>query len=91
MGRVRRSRSTAIVRLDADNSLNLDYQIKTLDFLIKTAKETGVVPIYAWVSSGATKAGWDSLAPLGKQIEELGGKIGTHSKYHRIRSGMPEE
>ena len=82
---------TAIVRLDADNSLNLDYQIKTLDFLIKTAKETGVVPIYAWVSSGATKAGWDSLAHLGKQIEELGGKIGTHSKYHRIRGGMPEE
>jgi len=79
---------TAIIRLDADGSSNLEAQIKTLNYLIDLAKETGVVPVYAWVSSGATKAGWQDLAPLGKKIEDLGGEIGTHSKYHRIDKNM---
>ncbi len=82
---------TAIIRLDADGSSNLEAQIKTLNYLIDLAKETGVVPVYAWVSSGATKAGWQDLAPLGKKIEDLGGEIGTHSKYHRIDKNMTPE
>ncbi|MGH7491841.1 MAG: hypothetical protein ACREOO_05555 [bacterium] len=82
---------TAIIRLDADGSSNLEAQIKTLNYLIDLAKETGMVPVYAWVSSGATKAGWQDLAPLGKAIEDLGGEIGTHSKYHRIDKNMNTE
>lgn len=79
---------TAIVRLDADNSNNLDAQIKTINYLVELAKESGVVPVYAWVSSNATKAGWQDLAPWGKKIEEVGGEIGTHSKFHRINKEM---
>ncbi|RIK76290.1 hypothetical protein DCC62_11645 [candidate division KSB1 bacterium] len=79
---------TAIVRLDADNSNNLDAQIKTINYLIDLAKQSGVVPVYAWVSSNATKAGWQDLAPWGKKIEEVGGEIGTHSKFHRINKEM---
>ena len=81
----------AIVRLDADLSAKLDYQQQTFRFLTETAEQTGVQTVYAWVSSGATKAGWEALAPLGKRLEEVGGQIGTHSKNHRIRNGMPEE
>ena len=81
----------AIVRLDADLSPKLDYQQQTFRFLTETAEQTGVVSVYAWVSSGATKAGWEALAPLGRRLEEVGGQIGTHSKNHRIRNGMPEE
>ena len=81
---------TAIVRLDADGSNNLDAQIKTTSYLTDLANETGVVPVYAWVSSGATKAGWQDLAPLGRKIEDVGGEIGTHSKYHRIDKQMDE-
>ncbi len=81
----------AIVRLDADLSPNLDYQQQTFRFLTETAEQTGVETVYAWVSSGATKAGWEALAPLGKRLEEVGGQIGTHSKNHRIRNGMPED
>lgn len=82
---------TAIIRLDADGSSNLDAQIRTMNYLVRIAKETGVVPVYAWVSSGATKAGWQDLAPLGKKIEEMGGEIGTHSKFHRINREMTEK
>lgn len=81
----------AIVRLDADASANLDAQVKTLNYLINLAKETGVVPVYAWVSSAATKAGWQDLAPLGKKLEDLGGEIGTHSRFHRIDREMTEQ
>ncbi|MCL4705558.1 hypothetical protein KJ068_10375 [bacterium] len=79
---------TAIVRLDADNSNNLDAQIKTINYLVELAKESGVVPVYAWVSSNATRAGWQDLALWGKKIEEVGGEIGTHSKFHRINKEM---
>lgn len=79
---------TAIIRLDADNSNNLDAQIKTINYLVELAKESGVVPVYAWVSSNATKAGWQDLALWGKKIEEVGGEIGTHSKFHRINKEM---
>jgi len=82
---------TAIVRLDADVSGNLDAQIKTINYLGDLAKETGVVPVYAWVSSGATKAGWQDLAPLGKMIEDAGGEVGTHSRFHRINREMNEK
>jgi len=82
---------TAIVRLDADGSNNLDAQIKTINYLIDLAKETGVAPVYAWVSSGATKAGWQDVALWGKKIEDVGGEIGTHSKYHRINKDMNAE
>ncbi|MEE9119090.1 MAG: hypothetical protein V3U02_10940, partial [Calditrichia bacterium] len=82
---------TAIIRLDADASGNLDAQIRTINYLIDIAHETGVVSLYAWVSSQATKAGWQDLAPLGKKLEEAGGQIGTHSKFHRIDREMNEE
>ncbi len=79
---------TAVVRLDGDNSGNLNYQLKTLNFLTDLAQETGVVPLYTWVSSFVKKAGWDKLAPPGKRLEDLGGEIGTHSKFHRIDRKM---
>jgi len=82
---------TAIIRLDADVSGNLNAQIATINYLTSLARETGVVPVYAWVSSAATKAGWQDLAPLGKKIEEVGGEIGTHSRFHRINREMNEQ
>jgi uncharacterized membrane protein len=82
---------TAIIRLDADGSSNLDAQIQTINYLVRIAKESGVVPVYAWVSSGATKAGWQDLAPLGKKIEDVGGEIATHSRFHRINREMTEQ
>jgi uncharacterized membrane protein len=82
---------SAIIRLDADASSNLDAQIRTINYLVRIAKESGVVPVYAWVSSGATKAGWQDLAPLGKKIEDVGGEIGTHSRFHRIGRDMTEK
>jgi len=82
---------TSVIRLDADVSGNLDAQIRTINYLVDIARETGVVPLYAWVSSSATRAGWQELAPLGRKIEEVGGRIGTHSKYHRIDANMTPE
>ena len=82
---------TAIVRLDADASQNLDAQIKTINYLTDIANESGVVPVYAWVSSSATKAGWQDLAPLGKKLEDVGGEIGTHSNFHHIDQKMNEK
>ena len=82
---------TAIIRLDADVSGNLTAQVATINYLTALARETGVVPVYAWVSSAATKAGWQDLAPLGKKIEEVGGEIGTHSRFHRINREMNEQ
>lgn len=82
---------TAIIRLDADGSGNLSEQITTINYLIDIAQESGVVPLYAWVSSQATKAGWQDLAPYGKKLEEAGGEIGTHSRFHRIDEAMTEE
>lgn len=79
---------SAIIRLDGDASGNLDAQIRTINYLVDLAKETGVVSLYTWVSSTATKAGWQDLAPLGKKIEDYGGVIGTHSKFHRINQEM---
>jgi hypothetical protein len=82
---------TAIIRLDADASGNLDAQIQTIGYLERLARESGVVPVYAWVSGSATKAGWQDLAPLGKKIEDTGGEIGTHSKFHHIDREMTEQ
>jgi hypothetical protein len=82
---------TAIVRLDADASGNLNAQIQTINYLINLANETGVVPVYAWVSSTAASAGWQDIAPLGKKLESVGGQIGTHSKFHNIDTNMNEQ
>ena len=82
---------TAIIRLDADASGNLNAQIQTINYLIDIAKETGVVPVYAWVSSTAASAGWQDIAPLGKKLESVGGQIGTHSKFHNIDQEMNEQ
>ncbi len=79
---------TAVVRFDGDNSGDLNYQLKTLNFLTDVAQDTGVVPLYTWVSSFVKKAGWDKLAPPGKRLEDLGGEIGTHSKFHEIDRKM---
>lgn len=79
---------TAIIRLDADASGNLNAQIQTINYLIDIAEETGVVPVYAWVSSTAASAGWQDIAPLGKRLESVGGQIGTHSKFHNIDQEM---
>jgi hypothetical protein len=81
----------AIVRLDADNTQNLDYQKQTFKFLVDTARETGVVPLYCFVSSAGAKAGWKELAELGQELENFGGEIGSHSKFHRIESRMGAE
>jgi len=82
---------TAIIRLDGDGSSDLNQQITTMNYLIDIAKESGVVPVYAWVSSLATKAGWPDLAPLGKKLEDVGGEIATHSRFHRINAEMTEK
>jgi len=82
---------TAIIRLDADASGNLNAQIQTINYLINIANESGVVPLYAWVSSTATSAGWQDIAPLGKKLEMVGGQIGTHSKFHNIDQNMTEQ
>ncbi|HEX9251289.1 MAG TPA: hypothetical protein VF870_03555 [Ignavibacteriaceae bacterium] len=82
---------TAIIRLDADASGNLNAQIQTINYLIDIANETGVVPVYAWVSSTAATAGWQDIAPLGKKLENVGGQIGTHSKFHNIDQNMNEQ
>ena len=82
---------TAIIRLDADASGNLNAQIQTINYLNDIAKETGVVPVYAWVSSTAATSGWQDLAPLGKKLESFGGQIGTHSKFHNIDQEMNEQ
>lgn len=82
---------TAIIRLDADASGNLNAQIQTINYLIDIANETGVVPVYAWVSSTAASAGWQDLAPLGKKLESVGGQIATHSKFHNIDQNMNEQ
>ena len=79
---------TAVVRFDGDNSGDLNYQLKTLNFLTGVAQDTGVVPLYTWVSSFVKKAGWNKLAPPGKRLENLGGEIGTHSKFHEIDRKM---
>jgi hypothetical protein len=79
---------TAVVRFDGDNSGDLNYQLKTLNFLTGVAQDTGVVPLYTWVSSFVKKAGWDKLASPGKRLENLGGEIGTHSKFHEIDRKM---
>ena len=88
---VSNARLTSIIRLDADASGNLDAQIRTMNYLARIARETGVVPVYAWVSSTATRSGWQELAPLGRMLEDLGGRIGTHSKFHRINAEMTPE
>jgi hypothetical protein len=75
---------TAIIRLDADGSQNLEAQKQTLGYLTELAKETGVLSVYAYVTDWAAVSGWDSLAPLSQKLEEFGGQIGTHSKTHRI-------
>ncbi len=82
---------TAIIRLDGDASGNLDAQIKTINYLVDIARESGVVPLYGFVSSQAAKAGWQDLAPMGKMIEDVGGQVGTHSKYHHIDRKMNEK
>jgi hypothetical protein len=82
---------TAVVRFDGDNSGDLNYQLKTLNFLTGVAQDTGVVPLYTWVSSFVKKAGWDKLAPLAKNLEVLGGEIGTHSKFHEIDRKMTSD
>ncbi|TVQ14389.1 MAG: hypothetical protein EA364_04505, partial [Balneolaceae bacterium] len=88
---VSNARLTSVIRLDADASGNLDAQIRTMNYLARIARVTGVVPVYAWVSSTATRAGWQELAPLGRMLEDLGGRIGTHSKFHRINAEMTPE
>jgi hypothetical protein len=81
---------TAIIRLDADGSGNLNEQITTINYLVELAGESGVMPVYGWVSSQAAKAGWQDLAPLGKKLEDAGGEIATHSRFHRIDADMNE-
>ncbi len=81
----------AVIRLDADGSGNLDMQIRTIRYLNEIAMESGVVPVYAWVSGQAARAGWQDLAPLTRQIEGTGGQIGTHSRDHRIGRDMDAE
>jgi hypothetical protein len=73
---------TAIVRLDADASADLRVQTKTIAYLIAVAKETGALPVYAWVSSRAMKAGWKALSGLGKGLQEVGGSVASHSRSH---------
>lgn len=82
---------TAIIRLDADGSSNLEVQKETLGYLTDIAKETGVQTVYAFVSNWAESGGWDSIAPLAKRLEDYGGQIGTHSKTHGVTNNKEWE
>ena len=82
---------TAIIRLDADASDDLSVQVRTIEYLIGLAKETGAVPVYGWVSSRATHAGWDMLSMLGKKLVEVGGEIATHSRSHFLSRELTED
>ncbi|MFH1279197.1 MAG: hypothetical protein ABIK65_12555 [Candidatus Eisenbacteria bacterium] len=82
---------TVMIRLDADESADLDQQIETLDYLDKIAEETGVVALYGWIAADAAKAGWDRLAPLAGRLEERGGQIGTHSHHHELEGTITDE
>jgi hypothetical protein len=72
----------AILRLDADLSGDSGVQRRTLRYLIDLARDTGAVPVYGWVSQRATETGWENIAAIGKEVEDVGGEIGTHSKTH---------
>lgn len=82
---------TAIIRLDADGSSNLEVQKETLGYLTDIARETGVQTVYAFVSNWAEAGGWDSIAPLAKKLEDYGGEIGTHSKTHGVTNNKKWE
>ncbi len=71
-----------ILRLDADQTVVPGIQQRTPRYLIDLAQDTGAVPVYGWVSQQATNAGWEHFAALGKELENVGGEIGTHSKTH---------
>jgi hypothetical protein len=81
---------TAIVRHDADGSVNYDYQERTFNYFIQTAKETGVNTLYAIQSDDMRKTGWDRIVNMARELEALGGEIGTHSKWHKIVAKMTD-
>ena len=72
------------MRFDGDNSGDLNYQLKTLNFLTSVAQDTGVVPLYTWVSSFVKEGGLGQTGAARQGLEDLGGEIGTHSKFHEI-------
>jgi hypothetical protein len=82
---------SAIVRLDADMSWDSNAQRTTMDYLVDLARKTGVVSVYGWVSNEATGAGWAELSELGARLEQYGGQIGTHSRYHELDVELTEE
>ena len=79
---------TAIIRHDGDASRNLEAQVTTMNYITDIARESGVVAVYSWVSSFPEAEHWKTLAPLGKMLEDFGGEISTHSRYHRIDEAM---
>lgn len=88
---VSNANTSVIIRHDGDGSDIPDAQITTLNYITDIARESGVVSVYSWVSSGAAESGWEKLAPLGKKLEQFGGEIGTHSKFHNIDQKMTPE
>ena len=77
---------TAVVRFDGDNSGDLNYQLKTLNFLTGVAQDTGVVPLYTWVSSFVKKAGWDKLGAARQAPRGSWGRDRNSQQVPRNRS-----
>lgn len=73
---------TAIGRLDADWSNDAEATRLTFEYLLELAWATGVVPVYAIVSTFAPEAGWETFRAPGVEIEALAGALGSHSATH---------
>jgi hypothetical protein len=75
---------TAIVRLDGDVSDSPSATEKTLSYLLDLGRRTGVTTAYAIVSGLAQDVDWDGFeTPQMKELERLGGSIGSHSHTHK--------
>src|SRR5690606_5387323 len=73
---------TVVGRLDGDWSGEREETIITLGYLNAMGRATGVATVYGIVSADAPEAGWDAFADGGRQLEALGGSIGSHSHNH---------
>ncbi|NNE07031.1 MAG: hypothetical protein HKN20_00585 [Gemmatimonadetes bacterium] len=76
--------AAVMIRLDGDHSDRPGDFEQTFSYLFAIAEESGVGAAYGIVTGRADEAGWSRFAPLAKQLEELGGEIGTHTHTHDI-------
>jgi len=75
---------TAIIRLDGDGAHSVPSMKLCMNYLIDIANESGVQSVMSFVSSWATRGGWNHYAQLIKKMEESGSETGTHSRTHLL-------